>query len=781
MMKKKLILLLIIIPFFTSCGSGGGGRSRGVNNSAGSKANPVCANESSVAKIKVNKEGLYRVKYSDLHDACIDLSGIDIAVLKMTNQGKEVAIDVVDNNHNGSFDDGDYIEFYGNAIHRGDERFRFTETNVYWLLAEDGVRKRVQFLSSLTPQLPNTSVSFKKVLHMEEDMWYEQKNYPEVMYPADVREHWFWGGVFYTPGLAGSDTASYKRDYSFNIGYFDSSQPVSIKLRLQSVSRSHHIRGYINNTNNLVIDKVWDSQTPFDIEASVPLSYLNNNGQNTLWLESVGGTSSGNYEIFYLDWFEVTYYHLYKVEHDELKFTGEGQLNLMNFSTSDMSIYDISDPVDVKKITGAEVAGSPGSGYNATISVSNSTAGQNTEKTLLALSEASKKSPLSIEPYTTVGIKAKDPADYIIITHGDFNDAITPLAIYRSSSTGGGYRVLTVNVKDVYDEFSDGIETPQAIKDFLTYTYKNWNPKPKFVLLIGDATVDYKDISGYSKDYGVKSYVPAYLYNYTGLGEVPSDNWFVDVNDDVLPEMNIGRIPAKTAAEVTAVIKKIISHESAVKKISNVLLVADVVKDANQVVAPDKDQIFEILSDSLANIIPDTQKLYRRDYPVDYKTRVIDAINAGPLVINYTGHGSVVDWTNDDVFSSKDVENLTNNSYPFVVALNCLNGNFTLIDDGVNYVDPITKEVVKQYPSIAEAFLLAQDKGALAVFAASAIGYPSEHDPFAKSLYSTLFNEDVTLGEAVTKAKEDVYKKNEISEDVVQTFIFFGDPATRLK
>ncbi|HBI23498.1 MAG TPA: hypothetical protein DDX84_04685, partial [Nitrospiraceae bacterium] len=68
--------------------------------------------------------------------------------------------------------------------------------------------------------------------------------------------------------------------------------------------------------------------------------------------------------------------------------------------------------------------------------------------------------------------------------------------------------------------------------------------------------------------------------------------------------------------------------------------------------------------------------------------------------------------------------------------------------------------------------------GALAVFAASAIGYASEHGPLAEALYKEIFKEGETiLGDAVTEAK----KVTGISEDVVQTFIFFGDPATRLK
>src|SRR4030065_1726004 len=168
----------------------------------------------------------------------------------------------------------------------------------------------------------------------------------------------------------------------------------------------------------------------------------------------------------------------------------------------------------------------------------------------MALTSDQKMSPV-IEPYTLSDITSK-PADYIIITHEDFADAIKTLADYRAQ----GYNVITVKVRDIYDEFGDGVETPHAIKAFLKYAYENWSPKPVHILLVGDATVDYKDLSGNGGTYGVKSYVPVYLYDYPGLGEVPSDNWFVDVNDDVLPDMNIGLVPAKVPADVSSVVSQ---------------------------------------------------------------------------------------------------------------------------------------------------------------------------------------------------------------------------------
>ena len=70
-------------------------------------------------------------------------------------------------------------------------------------------------------------------------------------------------------------------------------------------------------------------------------------------------------------------------------------------------------------------------------------------------------------------------ADYILITHKDIGwdgsgsayPWLDDLAALRQAQ---GLRVKLVNVQDIYDEFSYGLVTPQAIKDFLTYAYENW-------------------------------------------------------------------------------------------------------------------------------------------------------------------------------------------------------------------------------------------------------------------------------------------------------------------
>ena len=54
-----------------------------------------------------------------------------------------------------------------------------------------------------------------------------------------------------------------------------------------------------------------------------------------------------------------------------------------------------------------------------------------------------------------------------------------------------GLSVKVVNVRDIYDTFSDGSVSAAAIKDYLAYVYVNYPwPAPTYVLLVGDGNVN---------------------------------------------------------------------------------------------------------------------------------------------------------------------------------------------------------------------------------------------------------------------------------------------------
>jgi hypothetical protein len=80
------------------------------------------------------------------------------------------------------------------------------------------------------------------------------------------------------------------------------------------------------------------------------------------------------------------------------------------------------------------------------------------------------------------------------------------------------------------------------------------------------------------------------------------------------------------------------------------------------------------------------------------------------------------------------------------------------------------------FESLAEALLRAQG-GAVAVWTSSGLTDPSGQVVMNKELMRLLFNgQGLTIGEAVTRAKAATSDM-----DVRRTWIFFGDPTTRLR
>src|SRR5260370_41695128 len=73
------------------------------------------------------------------------------------------------------------------------------------------------------------------------------------------------------------------------------------------------------------------------------------------------------------------------------------------------------------------------------------------------------------------------------------------------------------------------------------------------------------------------------------------------------------------------------------------------------------------------------QRVYRQQAGSDAAQHndIISKFNAGPALVNYSGHGNVNVWAGP-VFSSDDAMALTNGSrLPFVVVMDCLNGFFS--------------------------------------------------------------------------------------------------------
>ena len=403
-------------------------------------------------------------------------------------------------------------------------------------------------------------------------------------------------------------------------------------------------------------------------------------------------------------------------------------------------MFDVTNPSAVQEVVGS--IEEQKTGYAVSLKVPGS--GQ---KNLVALSDGQAKSPIRIAANTaSQWSTSAHGADLIMLAHRDFVGELQPLVTVRQKQ---GLSVAVVDVEDVYDEFSFGEKTPYAIRDFLSFAKANWKKPPRYALLVGDACYDPKNYFGA----GDFDFVPTKLID-TMLMEAASDDWLGDFDQDAIAEIAIGRLPVRTADEADRMIARIVSYDHSTVG-EETLLVADSNDGYN----------FESVNDQLRGLVTGEVRVVdiRRGQMSDAeaKRKLIEAINRGQKIVNYSGHGSVDLWR-AGLLTSADASLLKNaDLLSLFVLMNCLNGYFD---------DPALD-------SLAEAMMKAPEGGAVAVWASSAMTMPEGQAQMNQELYRQLFgSRGIALGDAIKSAKAAI-----TDSDVRRSWILLGDPTMRLR
>jgi len=148
-------------------------------------------------------------------------------------------------------------------------------------------------------------------------------------------------------------------------------------------------------------------------------------------------------------------------------------------------------------------------------------------------------------------------ADYLVVTHSAFTNAMYPLCRLRESL---GLEVKMAEVGLIYSAFTSGPRTDR-IKAFMRQVYDHWERRPTYVLLVGDASKD--STTG-------QDFVPVKLFNkfsysyWGGLTVHGIDNWYAQLErQDSIPDIIIGRLPVNSAARCESLVSKIIRYETA--------------------------------------------------------------------------------------------------------------------------------------------------------------------------------------------------------------------------
>jgi hypothetical protein len=665
-------------------------------------------------KIGVQSEGWYGVTRADLVAAGLDPNA-DASTLQLYVEGVEQPIRVVGQVGNKLGPQGS-IQFYGTGLDT-----TWSGTRVYWLTWGQGNGLRVQG-ETFRPATAGAS-SFPYTVE-----WKPRTVYFAALLNGDADN-------FFGPVLTSAEPVS----QAITITHLDQNAAGEAQLRvaLQGVSMAPHSVTVALNGRQAGTVTFRDQKE--GVATLAVASTVLREGQNQLTLTVEGGEE----DTSVVDNVELSYPHSYTADNNFLRFTAvSGQAETIGgFSNAQIGVLDISDPEAVTFVPGTITR--QAGGYSTTIVPQ-----RGGTRTLLALTSTEVAQPASITTHHPSSWHAPQAGfDMVMISHANFVQSLTPLVTLHQ---GEGRKVAVIDVEELYDEFNFGEKNPYALKDFLRTAQAQWQLKPRFVLLAGDATYDPRNYLGV----GNFDFVPTYLVD-TAMLETASDDWFADFSGQGLPQMAIGRLPVRTAQEAAALVSKIVKYDqsgaAAWKK--QVLLVTD---------QNDSGDNFQGDTAAVKALLPGDLTVSEIVQGSSANGLLLNSLNVqGQAIVNFTGHGSEEVWTSG-LFSSTNADGLTNGSkVPFVVSMTCLNGYFQDVYG----------------TALAKALMEASGGGALAVWASSGLTNSGPQAAMNQALIKALFGtQPMTLGEAAASAKTAVS-----DPDVRRTWILFGDPATKLQ
>lgn len=674
---------------------------------------------------EIHQDGLYRVTYETLRAAGLELQGMPASNITLTRNGRSVPIFVQGKRSqrlSSQFGPGGYIEFYATALDT-----LYTDASVYTLRFKTPAQAAIKPVSAAPNIKAKPEPSFTESVKVNRqatysaaapgnDPWYDTR----MMVFTTPKT---WNFPFQVNGLADS-----------------ASQTLSLTVwgmtNWNGVNPDHHMLVSINGTP--VADERFEGAVEKTINVTLPAGTLRE-GENSLEI-TMPGDAGVNYEIVNMDKFAVQYRRSFAAQDGRLAFTASGKVfKVTNLPSQDIVVYRISSNGTAARLTKFKTQRS-GNTFSVTFS------GTSAQNFYIVSTSAALYAP-SIRP-TRAAANLLKTADYLIIAHPDFIDGLQPLIAARQAQ---GLTVSVVDVNDIYAQYSYGVVDALSIKKYIAYAQKNLGVE--YVLLVGGDTYDYRNYTGNNS----VSFIPS-LYVSTGnpyAKYVPTDALYTDTNNDNIPDLAIGRFPARTSAELDLLVNKTLAYDA---------------KDYGRTAIFASDTLdglvsFKDVNDGFIASLPSgwtsgSIALDNLDMATA-KTQLAAAMNAGAALVTYTGHSSATNWSKG-LFSATDAAGLTNNGRPFVaVQWGCWN---------TYYVDPFN-------PNLTQSLLFSGNNGAAATLGAVTITDSSSERELGLRFIPRATTAGKTVGTALLEAKQDLAQTHPEMLDVLLGWSLMGDPA----
>lgn len=741
-------------------------------------------------KFAVDKEGIYKITYSDLEKAGVAVSQIDPRKIRIFgNEGGMLPqlnsamrpIDLQENHikvvgeEDGKFNSGDYILFFA----QGPDKYTFNiDEGIYDLEKNKYAKENFYFLTisdqnglRISP-IPNMGSSYPQIESYNTFSYFENE---EINLLHSGRE---WFGRLNLNG-----------ELNFLAPYTNLYKNGELKVYAEVMAQSTTASSFTIKLNNyeigsISLDSIFDynqyryrytargkmNDAIFSAESSSITGEENGISINIKFNAGNASLSRGYFNRLLLqaelslqyDSKPLIFSSIRSIEHGIVTY------NITNTS-ADLMLWNVTEH---------------GKSFEQEFLK------QNSAISFGALSSTLQKyalfNPQDLTTPTYIGtvenqdIKGLAAPDLLIVTHPDFKNASQKLAEYKAASEK--YAVQLVTTENIFNEFSSGRTDITAIRDYIKYLFNKSPGKLKYVLLVGKGSYDYM---GYGENN--TNFIPIYqsynsLYplktyssdDYYGFLEDHEGEWPENFDDDHTLEVAVGRLPVTTLEEANQVVDKIINYSSNAETLGDwrtkVLFVAD--DGDGNLHNKQANDLAEYVDASITDL--QVKRLFLDDFKqtttatgqesVDAREALRRQINEGTLIVNFTGHGGERQWMDEKILDYEFIDQLSNKTkLPLFVTATCEFGR---------HDDPMFK-------SGGERLVLHPTGGGIALVTTSRPVYASSNyflnNAFYKG-YKQLQDQPFTVGDLFLHTKN-----NSLNGINNRNFSLLGDPSVRLQ
>lgn len=752
-------------------------------------------------KLGVSADGIYKIDYNYLKNTIkVNPENVTLSSLAIYGNGGGMVPDenatprpddllenptqIVDNNGNNRFDEGDYLLFYGGMAdawryNAGTKLFNheknlYVDQNIYFLTTDRGTGKRVQTISA--SGAPNVVVT-----QLDEHLFHESDE--ENMLKSGKR----WLGDKMT-------SFNNVKTHNFSLPHLVSSSPVRVVSSI-GAKTSYGSTTQVSANGQLLFTHSEsginpNSAYPDGSKPSVQSANYSASSDNIAIVHTfnVSNNPTGT-AATYIDWIEIFAKRALTMVGNSMNFrsiesVGTGNVAEFRLSNAngDIRVWDVTNPGSVY----APSASLLGSQLNVVVETA-------TMRELVAFNvNAAFGAPQYVGQVSNQDLHALGQPRMIIVSPDAFLSASNELANFHRSYNG--YGVEVVDVEKIYNEFGGGKKDISAIRDFMRMFYDRAGgdtaKMPRYLLLMGDGSFDPKN-----RVTGNQEFIPTYqsYESNLALNSYTSDDFFglLDSNEGgeiaslaEKMDISVGRLPVGSESEAWDVVNKIKNYKQPLGAASCVEINNNNSwRNRLTFVADDLDDGGLIFMNS-ANVFADQTRAIYPEYNYDkilldaYKqvstpagarypdvnTAILNRINTGTLVMNYIGHGGETNWASERIFNMSDIMTLNNgNKLPLFITATCEFSRYDLVD------------------RTAGEWLLVNGKGgAIGSLTTVRLVFASANDDLNRQALAYLFlpyeGRFPTMGEIMSTSK------NTATFDAVnmRKFTLLGDPALTL-